>query len=50
MKKMFPGRKGNEKVVEKFIPCNRKISETRKEVKDNSKCKGYIDEVEKVLF
>lgn len=51
MGKMFPGRnKGNEKVVEKFIPCNRKISEIRKEVKENSKCKGYIDEVEKVLF
>lgn len=51
MKKMFPGReKGNEKVVEKFIPCNQKISNIRKEVKDNSKCKGYIDEVEKVLF
>lgn len=50
MKKMFPKRNGNEKVVEKYIPCNRKISEIRKEVKENSKCKGYIDEVEKVLF
>ena len=33
MRQMFPGReKGNEKVVEKFIPCNKKISEIRKEI------------------
>lgn len=51
MKQMLPGKeKRNEKVVEKFIPCNQKISGIRKDVKESGKYEKYIDKIKNFFF